>query len=172
MADVLSTIAPPAAEYCVEACTFVGMGLQILGTCGPAPDPDGRPWFICVSGAYGSLDSVKAVVTHECAHAWSLPEPSPTSTPWSAGEMRAYKDIQKMYFMDTGDLPPHFDGKEEHCPYINLGYISTVLTDPFAKQNPNAFLFHQGMYHSTHIRNPNGIKAINPSFWEEWKRAG
>ena len=32
----------------------------------------------------------------------------------SYSEMRTYKMAQQQYFMDHGDFPGHYDGKEEH----------------------------------------------------------
>ena len=90
----------------------------------------------------------------------------------SKSEMRAYKQIQQQYLMDHNDIPNHYDGKEEHCAYINLGYIGTPLTDPFMIDKTDVMDHpHQGMYHSTHVRNPGSILTVNPVFYEEWTRA-
>ncbi|MFH1741992.1 MAG: prepilin-type N-terminal cleavage/methylation domain-containing protein [bacterium] len=92
----------------------------------------------------------------------------------SKSELRTYMDIQQTYLMDVGDLPGHYDGKEEHCPYVNLGYVSGPLTDPFmeGRDDLEHFYNHEGMYHSTHLRDPLGINQANPVLFEEWKRKG
>ena len=91
----------------------------------------------------------------------------------SRSEMRTYLNTQQLYFMDMNDIPGHYDGKEEHCPYINLGYLSGPLTDPFTCDDPEVEkTYHQGMYHSTHLRDPMGVGRINPVFYEEWVRKG
>ncbi|MFH1738848.1 MAG: prepilin-type N-terminal cleavage/methylation domain-containing protein [bacterium] len=91
----------------------------------------------------------------------------------SKSEMRTYLQTHQLYFMDQNDLPGHYDGKEEHCPYVNLGYLSGPLTDPFTCDDPLVeTTSHQGMYHSTHLRDPNAIAQINPHLIDEWDRRG
>lgn len=91
----------------------------------------------------------------------------------SKSELRTYLQIQQLYLMDHGDIPGHYDGKEEHCPYINLDYISAPLTDPFTIDDPEVeFSSHQGMYHSTHLRDPGDIRQLNPHLYEDWERNG
>ena len=92
----------------------------------------------------------------------------------SQAELRTYLNVHKMYFMDIGDLPGHYDGKEEHCPYVNTGYISGPLTDPFMYGTPNEKLSaHEGMYHSTHfVTQEDILYKANPKFYEEWLRGG
>ena len=90
----------------------------------------------------------------------------------SKSEMKTYKMIQKMYFMDSGDVPAHWDGEEKHCPYIRLGYVGGPLTDPFAIPSQPSYIYHEGMYHMTHVRNSDGLKLINPPFWDEWQNSG
>ncbi len=91
----------------------------------------------------------------------------------SYSELRTYLQIQQMYKMDYNDIPGHFDGNREHCPYINLGYISQPLTDPFTIDDPDVLLTdHQGMYHSTHLRDSGGVRQLNPQLYEEWVRKG
>lgn len=41
--------------------------------------------------------------------------------------LKTYRTIQHMYLLDYGDIPGSYMGKEEHCPYINLGYIAAPL---------------------------------------------
>ena len=90
----------------------------------------------------------------------------------SKSELRTYKFIQQTYLMDHNDVPGHYDGKEEHCPYIILGYIGGPLTDPFTIDKIDVMqTYHQGMYHSTHIREPNEIKKLNPQLYDDWLRA-
>ncbi len=89
----------------------------------------------------------------------------------SKAELRTYIQIQNLYFMDHNDIPGHYDGREEHCPYIILNYISGPLTDPFTIDDPEVHLTsHQGMYHSTHLRSPGDVARINPRLHEEWIR--
>ncbi|HPA44333.1 MAG TPA: type II secretion system protein [bacterium] len=91
----------------------------------------------------------------------------------SRSEMRAYLSVHQQYFMDIGDIPGHYDGREEHCPYVTLGYLSGPLTDPFTCDDPEVMeTSHQGMYHSTHLRSPEEIAMINPVLYEEWVRKG
>ncbi|HPA46328.1 MAG TPA: type II secretion system protein [bacterium] len=94
----------------------------------------------------------------------------------SRSEQRAYLTVQKMYMMDVGDVPGHYDGREEHCPYVKLGYLSGPLTDPFMQDQEHIDYFknHQGMYHSTPIASDwePGVLAANPRLYEEWKRSG
>ena len=90
----------------------------------------------------------------------------------SKSELRAYKSIQQQYLMDQNEIPPHYDGKEEHCAYINLGYISEPLTDPFTIDLPDVeSSSHQGMYHSTHFRSPSNLLNANPVFYKQWDNA-
>ncbi len=89
----------------------------------------------------------------------------------SISEMRTYGQIQQLYLMDQSDIPGHYDGKEEHCPYINLGYINGPLTDPFMEGRSDIEYFknHEGMYHSTHLRGGDSeIKPYNYQLWQEW----
>jgi len=91
----------------------------------------------------------------------------------SLSELRTYQDVQKLYLMDNNTIPGHYDGQEEHCPYINLGYLSGPLTDPFMIDRPDVLdTSHQGMYHSTHLRDPIGVQMMNPDFIERWNRKG
>ncbi len=91
----------------------------------------------------------------------------------SLSELRTYQNVQKLYLMDHNDIPGHYDGKEEHCPYINLGYLNGPLTDPFTIDDPNVLdTSHQGMYHSTHLRDPSGVSMMNPDLIERWRRKG
>ncbi len=94
----------------------------------------------------------------------------------SLSELRAYKQIHQLYMTDQGDLPGHFDGSDEHCPYINLGYLSTKLTDPFMQGNETLPYWqnHQGMYHSTPISDDwePGVLAANPVFYYQWVNQG
>ncbi|HPA44331.1 MAG TPA: prepilin-type N-terminal cleavage/methylation domain-containing protein [bacterium] len=92
----------------------------------------------------------------------------------SQSEMRTYLNIQQQYLMDNNDIPGHYDGMEEHCPYINLGYLSGPLTDPFMEGRDELEYFknHEGMYHSTHIREPASLANENPHLYEAWVRKG
>ncbi|HOE12366.1 MAG TPA: type II secretion system protein [bacterium] len=92
----------------------------------------------------------------------------------SQSEMRTYLNVQQQYFMDNNDIPGHYDGREEHCPYINLGYLSGPLTDPFMEGRDELEYFknHQGMFHSTHIREPASLAMENPHPYETWVRNG
>ncbi len=92
----------------------------------------------------------------------------------SLSEQRTYKHVQQTYMMDVGNIPGHYDGKEEHCPYINLEYINGPLTDPFMidqKINQEYFHWHEGMYHSTGVGS-NDLLVANPQIWDQWQRAG
>ncbi len=93
----------------------------------------------------------------------------------SRAELRTYLNVHKMYFMDQNDLPGHYDGKEEHCPYIHLGYISEPLTDPFIYGTPSELTSaHEGMYHSTPIASDwvPSVGADNPHLIQKWRQAG
>jgi prepilin-type N-terminal cleavage/methylation domain-containing protein len=94
----------------------------------------------------------------------------------SLEEQRVYRHVQQMYMLDVGDLPGHYDGKEEHCPYINLGYISSPLRDPFMehKEDHPGFKYQEGMYHSTHITTEWSVdvKALNVPLYDQWVGAG
>ncbi len=90
----------------------------------------------------------------------------------SKSELRTYRSIQQQYLMDHNDIPNHYDGKEEHCAYINLGYISEPLTDPFTIDLIDVeYTSHQGMYHSTHFRSPSNLLLANPVFYKQWDQA-
>ncbi len=91
----------------------------------------------------------------------------------SISEQRSYQYIQKLYLMDHGDIPGHYDGKEEHCPYINFGYISVPLTDPFLV-GKKLMTAHQGMYHSRSEDSSfrRAIMILNPHLYKRWKGAG
>ncbi|MFH1742456.1 MAG: prepilin-type N-terminal cleavage/methylation domain-containing protein [bacterium] len=90
----------------------------------------------------------------------------------SRSEQRTYLNVQKMYLMDNGDVPGHYDGQEEHCPFINMGYLSGPLTDPFMEGRDDLEYFqnHEGMYHNTPIADDwePGVMAANHAFWAEW----
>jgi len=95
----------------------------------------------------------------------------------SVEEQRVYRSIQQMYMLDVADLPGHYDGKEEHCPYINLGYISSPLRDPFMEHREDhpAFNSQEGMYHSTHITDSwaeRDVKVLNRPLYDQWTGAG
>jgi len=94
----------------------------------------------------------------------------------SVEEQRVYRQTQQLYKLDIGDIPGHYDGKEEHCPYINLGYISAPLKDPFMenKEDHPGFKYQQGMYHSTHITESwsQDVKLLNPQLYDQWTGAG
>jgi len=92
----------------------------------------------------------------------------------SQSELRAYKDVQKLYLMDVGDVPGHYDGKEEHCPYVNLGYLNGPLTDPFMEGRDDLEYFknHQGMYHNTALGDLEFMRVNAPALYEEWRGAG
>jgi len=92
----------------------------------------------------------------------------------SYSEMRTYQNVQIQYLMDNSDVPGHYDGKEEHCPYVILGYLSGPLTDPFMEGRDDLEYFnnHEGMYHSTHIRTASDLALANPVLYEEWVRRG
>lgn len=79
--------------------------------------------------------------------------------------------VQKQYLMDNGDVPGHYDGAEEHCPYINLGYLSSPLTDPFMmdRQDHQYFQNHEGMYHSTSASNREFFRTESPGLYREWQ---
>lgn len=92
---------------------------------------------------------------------------------------RTYKTIQQMYVMDYQDIPGHFDGEEEHCPYINLGYINEPLDDVFQVDVPGkvtpTFSFTGGMHHSTPWNygfSTEILRKDNYPVWEAWRGAG
>ncbi len=92
--------------------------------------------------------------------------------------LKMYQTIQQMYFLEHGDIPGSYMGKEEHCPYINLGYITAPLRDPFADEKDLMFLYLKGMLYS-HPKLPidsdwplEEHEAMNPGLTEEWFRAG
>lgn len=94
----------------------------------------------------------------------------------SRSEQRTYLHIQQIYMTDHGDVPGHYDGREEHCPYINLGYISGPLTDPFmeGKEHLSYWGNHEGMYHSRSEDSSfrRAISTLNPHLYRRWKGAG
>ena len=92
--------------------------------------------------------------------------------------LKTYRTIQHMYLLDYGDIPGSYMGKEEHCPYINLGYIAAPLRDPFADEKDLMFIYLEGMLYS-HPDLPIGgewplekHEALNPGLTAEWLRAG
>ncbi len=96
----------------------------------------------------------------------------------SLSEQRTYRNVHKMYLLDYTDVPGHYDGEEEHCPYVNAGLLSGPLTDPFMI-NPTEISKaywgnHEGMYHSTPISSDwePGVKQANYRLWKEWVSAG
>jgi hypothetical protein len=67
---------PPVCQYAIDRVTFLGVGFQKLGLCGPPLPSQGRPWLISLS-AHRTDDpsDVDDLVAHEIAHAWLLEEP-------------------------------------------------------------------------------------------------
>ncbi|MFH1738566.1 MAG: prepilin-type N-terminal cleavage/methylation domain-containing protein [bacterium] len=92
----------------------------------------------------------------------------------SRSEQRTYLNTQKMYMMDNGDIPGHYHGREEHCPYINQGYISAPLADPFQVESDLLFPYHKGMRHSafTEAWTIEEWRSAQPNFMEQWLAAG
>ncbi|MFH1740899.1 MAG: prepilin-type N-terminal cleavage/methylation domain-containing protein [bacterium] len=98
----------------------------------------------------------------------------------SISTQKTYKTAQLMYLLDHGDIPGHLDSADEHCPYINLGYISTRLCDVFQKDYPgemsDTFQYHQGMHHNTPWNYDFPplvyLRDVNPQVYDEWKGAG
>ncbi|MFH1741775.1 MAG: type II secretion system protein [bacterium] len=93
----------------------------------------------------------------------------------SKEEQRVYRNAQQTYMLDIGDIPGHYGGKEEHCPYINLGYLSGPLRDPFwenLEAHPG-YSSEEGMYHSAAIGGwiPD-VKSANYRLWQQWVVAG
>ena len=96
----------------------------------------------------------------------------------SLSEQRTYRNVHKMYLLDYTDLPGHYDGAEEHCPYVNAGMLGGPLTDPFmANPGPLSLAYwkhHEGRYHNTPISDSwaVGVKAVNYRFWKDWDSQG
>lgn len=96
----------------------------------------------------------------------------------SLSEQRTYRGIHQMYLLDYPDLPGHYDGMEEHCPYVNVGLLGGPLTDPFMLKstaaNEDYWNYHQGMYHSTGISDDwePGVRDANFPFWKQWVSKG
>ncbi|MFH1741907.1 MAG: type II secretion system protein [bacterium] len=98
----------------------------------------------------------------------------------SIAAQRTYKTAQQMYFMDHGDIPGHVDGKVEHCPYINLGYINQPLYDIFQEDIPGrttpTFGYSEGMHHNTDWNYSFDplvyLRGVNVEIYEEWRGAG
>ena len=69
-------VPPPVWAYCVETVTWLGVGLMLMGTCGPPPAIGSRPWFITLGSRRDATDATRAaLVAHETAHAWLMAEP-------------------------------------------------------------------------------------------------
>ena len=94
----------------------------------------------------------------------------------SISAQRTYKLSQQTYLLDHGDFPGHYDGEEEHCPYIKMEYISQPLYDTFAMDDPGVMgTPQQGMQHSAGLGGDN-YRSVLPYLGErlyaEWKSAG
>lgn len=96
----------------------------------------------------------------------------------SQGGLDTYKTIQHMYFLDEGEIPGTYFGKNEHCPYINLGYIGAPLLDSFGVTTDLMYPYLQGMLHS-HDRIPTGGDwtfdehlIVNSRLTKQWLGAG
>ncbi len=91
-AGVLATrMPPPVVDYVASHVTFIGLGVRILGFCGPTRlSEQPRDWLIALSkGVKEPADEFRCLVGHEVAHAWTLPSRSPdtvaaTAVLWSA----------------------------------------------------------------------------------------
>ena len=92
----------------------------------------------------------------------------------SQSGLRTYQAIQHMYLLDHGDIPGEYDGKEEHCPYINLSYINEPLMDPFAVHKDEWSFYNEGMLHAegTMWRTAEQWAKVQPELIEKWRRAG
>jgi hypothetical protein len=86
-------IPAPVRTYALERCTFIGLGARVAGFCGCAdltsPDGRARPRLV-VLAAHEPFD---ALVAHELAHCWTLPEPDTTSRNGSAVWQSALYDV-------------------------------------------------------------------------------
>ena len=85
-ARVLVTLPPPVQSYVLRRATFLGIGPEMMGSCGGRPSFDDRPWVIELSGPWRShwrdetQQKIRHVIAHEIAHAWQLEEPPVTRT--------------------------------------------------------------------------------------------
>ncbi|MFH1743292.1 MAG: prepilin-type N-terminal cleavage/methylation domain-containing protein [bacterium] len=92
----------------------------------------------------------------------------------SQSGLKTYQTIQKMYLMDHRDIPGHCHKCEEHCPYINSGYISAPLADPFAVPTDDLYRLHTGLLHSAYTEGaaPQEWGKMQPKLIEQWFRVG
>lgn len=93
----------------------------------------------------------------------------------SISDLKSYQTIQHMYLLDQGDIPGYYHGRDEHCPYINLGYISERLADPFTDEEDEMFPHLQGMLHAGTLGpwwNDEQFQDANPLFFRQWTQAG
>ncbi len=78
LAGALERLPPPVRDYALERVSFMGIGWQAWGFCGPWPPrtPE-RPWLIVASIPWGRKDMNPVdVFGHELSHAWLNQEPS------------------------------------------------------------------------------------------------
>ncbi len=69
-------IPPPVVDYIIKRATVLTLGYPNLGFAGPQVRSEHRPWLITL--LHRSDDEFAAVLAHEVAHAWLLPEPTET----------------------------------------------------------------------------------------------
>lgn len=74
IAEVLAVLPPPVTDYAVTRVTFVTVGRQLLGWCGPRIDDGDRPWLVALGPCSNDGTKLNEVTAHEVAHAWLLEE--------------------------------------------------------------------------------------------------
>ncbi len=84
--------------------------------------------------------------------------------------LKTYQAVQHTYFLDQGDIISHYHGKEEQCPYINLGYLGEPLIDPFTFEGDG----RGGMLHSESCTgwDLQQVQTANFVLYQAWERAG
>lgn len=75
LARVLCRLPAPARDYALTRVTYLLVGVETVGWCGPVPDLGGRPFVIVLSADARDADAFENVAAHEVSHAWLEPEP-------------------------------------------------------------------------------------------------
>jgi len=132
---LVGSVPPPVAQYAVEKCTWVALGVQLLGFCSPRIPQGNRPFLIVVAAT--NISNAKSalqfqdLIAHELSHAWLLDEP--------ASDVRSVTAFQAETLMFS-DLVPVADAAV--LELVNAGRRESARREAQAKALARAWGFN------------------------------